>query len=63
MANETKLPKWEEIEAAARRLGVKDGALRKWAERGGVPGKWQVPIIVQSKGRISVKDFSQRESV
>jgi hypothetical protein len=49
--------KWSEIEAAAKELGVSDWALRKWADRGGVPGKWQVPLIVQSKGRLSVKDF------
>lgn len=62
MANESNIAKWDEIEAAARDLGVKDDALRKWAERRRVPGKWQVPIIVQSNGRISVKDFSQQES-
>lgn len=62
MATETKLPKWDEIEATARKLGVTDEALRKWRVRDGVPGKWQVPIILESKGRISVKDFPQRES-
>lgn len=61
MQNDAKLPKWEEIEAAGRKLGVSDWALRKWAERGRVPGKWHVPLIVQSKGKISVKDFTCRE--
>lgn len=63
MPHDAKLHNWDEIEAAARQLGVTDEALRKWAERGGVPGKWQVPIIVQSNGRVSVSDFPQRESV
>jgi len=58
MTTETKLPKWGEIEAAARQLGVTEWALRKWVERGAVPGKWHVPIILQSKGRVSIKDFS-----
>lgn len=62
MANESKLPKWDEIAATARKLGVSDWALRKWAERGGVPGKWHVPLILESKGRISAKDFTCRES-
>ncbi len=61
MAKQPTIPKWPEIEAAARQLGVSEWALRKWAEREVVPGKWHVPIIVQSKGRVSIKDFSQRE--
>lgn len=60
MTTETAHPKWEQIEAIALRLGVKKDTIRKWAERGGVPGKWQVPIIVQSKGRVSIKDFAER---
>lgn len=63
MAKEPSFPKWPEIEAAARELGVSDWALRKWVERDVVPGKWQVPIIMQSKGKVSLKDFAQRESV
>ena len=61
MAQETKPPKWPEIEAAARELGVKDWALSKWLQRG-VPGKWHVPLMLQSKGRLSPKDFAQRET-
>ena len=59
--SDTKPAKWDEIEATARELGVSDWALRKWQTRG-VPGKWQVPIILQSNGRVSVKDFPQRAS-
>lgn len=62
MANESKHSKWSDIEAAARELGVSDEALRKWNERDRVPGKWQVPIIVQSRGRVQISDFVQRES-
>jgi len=62
MASEPSHPKWEQIEAAAKELGVSDEAFRKWSERGSVPGKWQVPIILKSKGRITVKDFPVRES-
>ena len=51
------LEKWSEIETVAKELGVSEWALRKWAERGGVPGKWQIPLIVRSKGRLSVNDF------
>lgn len=62
MPNETSIPKWDVIAATAREMGVKEEALRKWREREGVPGKWQVPLIVQSKGQLSVNDFPQRES-
>lgn len=63
MSEDSKPPKWSEIEATAKRLGVSDWALRKWAERRSVPGKWHVPLILESKGRITVKDFPQKESV
>lgn len=59
MAIEPKIPKWPTIEATAKELGVSDWAIRKWAERGGVPGKWQIPIIMKSKGAVSMKDFAQ----
>lgn len=57
MQSTNKPPKWTEIEAIAKRLGVSDWALRKWAERGNVPGKWHVPIIVESKGKVTARDF------
>ncbi|TIR87336.1 MAG: hypothetical protein E5X05_01170 [Mesorhizobium sp.] len=53
-------PKWPEIEATAKKLGAGEEAIRKWRQRGVIPGKWHVPLIVQSRGRLSVKDFAQK---
>ena len=44
--------KWQAIEITAKKLGVSDEAIRKWRERGSVPGKWHLAILDASKGSI-----------
>lgn len=50
-------PKWPEVERIARTLGVKDAALRKWGQRGKVPGDHALAIIKASEGELTVEDF------
>jgi len=52
-------PDWEAIAAVARELGVKDEAIRKWRERGSVPGRWHLAIIDKSKGAIPPSQLYQ----
>ena len=52
-------PNWPIVERIAREHGVKDEALRKWGERGKVPGDWALRIIAASKGALKANDFSQ----
>lgn len=49
---------WAKIEPLARELGVTDEALRKWRVREKVPGKWQVPLVIQSKGKLTFSDVA-----
>lgn len=54
-------PKWPKVTEAARALGVGDWAIRKWAQRGTVPPKWQLAIIKKTKGEIGLSDFNHSE--
>ena len=48
---------WPLIDLIAQRLGVKPDARRKWRQRGNVPHKWRLPIIMASGGNLSPSDF------
>jgi len=48
---------WSAIEKAALSLGVRKDSVRKWRERGSVPHRWRLPIIVQTGGAIGPNDF------
>lgn len=50
---EAKPDNWQDIQDAAKSLGVSEEAIRKWRERGGVPGKWHLAIIEASRGKIT----------
>lgn len=49
--------KWKTVCFVAERLGVGNEALRKWRERGKVPGDWHIALIQHSNGRLSMSDF------
>ncbi len=51
MSNQHQL-NWDIVAETALRLGVSGDAIRKWRERGSVPGKWHLPIISASKGKV-----------
>lgn len=48
---------WTNIDTAARALGVREEALKKWHQRGSVPHKWRLAIIRQTGGLISIDAF------
>ena len=48
---------WSIIREIALSKGVTEEALRKWKARG-VPGKWQLPIILASGGRLGPADVT-----
>ena len=48
--------RWELIEGAARALGVKPEASKKWRRRG-VPHKWRLPIIQKTSGALTSDNF------
>jgi len=46
----------KQIEDRALALGASAAAVYKWRERG-VPSKWQIKLITESKGEIKPQDF------
>lgn len=56
-------PKWQQVVDAAKELGARDWAIRKWAQRGTVPPKWQVQIVRETDGKIALSDFNESEVV
>lgn len=40
---------WKIIEAEAAALGVSDEAMRKWRERGRVPYRFRLPILIAAE--------------
>ena len=57
MKTETFIPKWPAIESAAIALGVAYSARRKWLQRGSVPHKWRLPILLEARGAVAPNDF------
>lgn len=41
----------------AERLGVTDWTRTKWKQRGAIPARWHLPLIVESGGMLSASDF------
>lgn len=52
-------PKWQVVVDAARKRGAGDWAIRKWTQRNSVPPKWQIEIISETNGEVSLDDFNQ----
>ena len=46
----------KQIEDRALALGASAAAVYKWRERG-IPSKWQIKLIIDSKGAIKLEDF------
>jgi hypothetical protein len=51
----------KQIEDRALALGASPAAVYKWRERG-VPSKWQIKLITESKGEIKPEDFGALKS-
>ena len=50
---------WDLIDEAATEEGVKEGAIRKWKDRGRVPPRWHIILIQRfaAKGILVGLDF------
>jgi len=48
---------WDLIEKLAQTIGVPYSNYKKWRHRDNVPHKWRYPLILASKGTLSIKDF------
>lgn len=53
---------WEKIDEAARVLGAKYEARRKWRTRGWVPHKWRLAISRLTKGEITAFEKFDKEA-
>jgi hypothetical protein len=51
----------KEIEDRALALGASAAAVYKWRERG-IPSKWQIKLITESKGAIKPEHFGALKS-
>jgi len=52
---------WDLIDHLAEKQGVEYWARRKWRQRGHVPHKWRLAIIMASRGRIKPWDFAEMD--
>ena len=53
--------KWPVVERVALDMGMKKDTIRKWRERGVIPGAHQIKLINASKRKLAMADFMEEE--
>lgn len=53
---------WDLIENIAHELGVTKYATAKWRQRGTVPYKWRLSIVLKSEGKIRWDQYTKMDN-